>query len=297
MAPSTSVVVCSRGRPELLLDAVRSLLAMDVLPTEIVVVDQSDRPQPDLAAGTVGTGVPVDLRYLWNPDRGLSRARNVGVAAARGEIVAFLDDDMLVDPRWLDGFVRALTEGPDAGVRLVVSGQVRPGEPEVPGAWAPSTIADSEPATYRGRLRRDVLFAGNMALHRTAFDAVGIFDERLGAGTSLPSAEDNDFGYRLLRAGFTLAYRPEVVAVHRAWRRENALVRLRYDYGRGQGGFYATWVARGDWFMLRRAVGDLAGHLLRAARRLVTGRAREGVGDLAYTSGLLTGTVRRLASR
>jgi GT2 family glycosyltransferase len=296
-APTTTVVICSRGRPDLLADAVRSVLAMEVLPDELVVVDQSDQPQPDLAAGTIGVGSPVALRYLWAPDRGLSRARNVGVAAAKGDIVAFLDDDILVDPRWLDSVVRALTEGPDAGERLVISGQVRSGEPEVPGGWAPSTIDSPEPVTYRGRLRRDVLAAGNLALYRSAFDVVGTFDERLGAGTSLPSAEDNDFGYRLLRAGFTLAYRPEVVVVHRAWRREDALVRLRYDYGRGQGGYYAKYVARGDWFMLRRAAGDLAGHVLRAARRLVAGRVREAWGDVAYDYGILVGAVRRLSSR
>lgn len=295
MGHTTSVVICSRGRPSLLLDAVRSVLAMNLLPTEIVVVDQSDGPQVDLADGTLGT--PVAINYLWSPDRGLSRARNVGLAAAAGEIVAFLDDDMLVDGDWLDKIVIALTARSDRSDRYVISGQVRAGKPEIPGAWAPSTICDPLPKSYAGRLREDVLFAGNMALHRSVFDVVGTFDERLGAGTSLPSAEDNDFCYRLLRAGLTVEYRPEAVAVHRAWRRENVIDKLKYDYGCGQGGFYVKHISRGDWFMVRRFAADVSHHLVRAAVRVTRARLREARGDLAYTCGLLVGAVRWLQTR
>jgi GT2 family glycosyltransferase len=282
--PSASVVICSRGRPGLLLDAVRSVLSMDRLPSELIVVDQSDDRHPELARGLSGSA--VDVRYLWAPDRGLSRGRNVGVDAARGDVVAFLDDDMLVDAGWLAGLLDRLAE---KGDRCVVSGRVTPGEPEVPGAWAPSTIVDEEARSYAGRLDADVLFAGNMALYRSAFDEVGRFDERLGAGTTLPSAEDNDFCYRLLRQGFVIEYRPEMLAVHRAWRRENAQVVLKHDYGRGQGGFYAKHAAAGDRYMARRFVVDVARHLGRAARRLLKARPGLARSDLAYTRGLFEG--------
>lgn len=294
MAPSTSVVICSRGRPGLLIDAVHSVLAMSRLPSEIVVVDQSDEPHAALAAGTLDTSVAIN--YLWSPDRGLSRARNVGVASAEGEIVAFLDDDMLVDADWLESAVNALTRS-DHGDRNVVTGQVRPGEPEVPGAWAPSTICEPLPRSYAGRIGEDILFAGNMALHRTVFDVVGTFDERLGAGTSLPSAEDNDFCYRLLQAGLCVEYRPEAVAVHRAWRRETARFKLRYDYGRGQGGFYVKHISAGDWFMLRRFAADVSRHLVRAAVRLTRARLPQARSDLAYTYGLLVGAFCWLRTR
>jgi GT2 family glycosyltransferase len=281
---SVSVVICSRGRPGLLLDAVRSVLSMDRLPDELIVVDQSDERHPDLAAVT--PDAPVDVRYLWAPDRGLSRARNVGVDAARGDIVAFLDDDMLVDAAWLGRLLDRLTE---RGEKCVLSGRVTPGAPEVPGAWAPSTIVDDHARSYAGRLDEDVLYAGNMALYRSAFTEVGRFDERLGAGTALPSAEDNDLCYRLLQAGFVIEYRPEMVAVHRAWRRENALVRLKFDYGRGQGGFYAKYLTGGDRFMVGRITRDVSRHLRRSVRRLLRARLAEARSDLAYTGGLFVG--------
>jgi len=257
---------------------------MDRLPSELIVVDQSDDRHPQLAVGAPDT--PVEVRYLWAPDRGLSRARNVGVDAAHGDVIAFLDDDMLVDRRWLGRLVDRLAA---RGDRYVLSGKVTPGEPEVPGAWAPSTIVEDQARSYAGRLDADVLFAGNMALYRSVFDEIGRFDERLGAGTTLPSAEDNDFCYRLLRAGFAIEYRPEMEAVHRAWRRENAQVMLKHDYGRGQGGFYAKYATRGDRYMMRRFAVDVLRHLRRAARRLVRGRPGEARNDLAYTRGLFEG--------
>ena len=290
MSLTTSVLICSRGRPALLLDAVRSVLAMDRLPDQLVVVDQSDAPQADLAAGTVGDASSVTLTYLWSPDRGLSRARNVALRAATGDIVAIMDDDLLVDPHWLDAYVRGLTaSGEDA--RRVLTGLLREGAPETPGAWAPSTNIDTQPRSYSGPQRRDVLAAGTMAMYRSVAQDVGLFDERLGAGTSLPSAEDNDYCYRLLRAGYTIEYRPEASAVHRAWRRENALARLKFDYGHGQGGFYLKHLLAGDLSMARRLGGDVYGHLRRAVVRLMRRRLREALSDLTYIAGLGVGAV------
>ncbi len=284
--PRTSVIICSRGRPELLLDAVRSVLSMSHLPHELVVVDQSEKPQEHLAAARLTR--PVALTYLWSPDRGLSRARNVGVGAATGDVLAFLDDDMLAESDWLLTLTGLLAElGPDH----VVTGQVRAGEPEVPGAWAPSTITQPAARSYSGQLRRDVLYPNNMGLFRSAFAEIGLFDERLGAGSRFPSAEDNDLCRRLLLAGYVIDYRPEVVAVHRAWRRPDARSKLAYNYGRGQGAFYVKHLSRRDAFMLGRLAEDVYRHVSRAAVRTARSNIAGARSDLAYTRGVLGGAV------
>ncbi len=150
----------------------------------------------------------------------------------------------------------------------MVTGRAVGGQPESPGAFAPSLHLDPRPTVYRGRPGRDVLLPMNMALFRTAFAEVGGFDERLGVGTRFPSSEDNDFGFRLLEAGFDIVYDPDVVVVHRAWRRPAALLPLRWAYGRGQGAYYIKYWSRRDPYMLRRMGWDVGRHLKRAVRRL-----------------------------
>ncbi|HEX2175488.1 MAG TPA: glycosyltransferase [Nocardioidaceae bacterium] len=280
----SSVLICSRNRPDLLRDAVSSVLSMRTLPEELVVVDQSDEPHPELSADQ--PHAQVRLTYVWSRDRGLSRARNAGVAASSGELIGFLDDDVVADPDWLAVAVGRLRA---AGPRHVVTGRVEPGPPEVPGAWAPSTISDRAARSYRGRLRKDVLYPHNMAMFRSALVEVGGFDERLGTGTAYASAEDNDFCYRLLRAGYVVDYCPDAVVLHRAWRREDLLDGLKYGYGRGQGAFYVKYVQRRDWFMLRRFASDAARHSARALLRASRGDTYRARADLAYTRGLLSG--------
>jgi GT2 family glycosyltransferase len=282
----SSVVICSRNRPELLSDAVRAVLSMRTVPAELVVVDQSDRAHPDLR----GLPAPDGVRLLHVPsaERGLSRARNLGVSTASGDVLAFLDDDVLPEPDWLEAITDALRAG---GPRHVVTGRVDAGRPEVPGAWAPSVISDTRAHSYRGRQRQDVIYPHNMAMFREALDVIGTFDERLGTGSPFPSAEDNDFCYRLLVAGFTVDYHPAAVVTHRAWRDEGALSSLKMAYGRGQGAFYAKYILRRDWFMLVRLLDDLGRHAIRGVRRWQR-RDRDGArADLAYTCGLLRGAL------
>lgn len=288
-SPTTSLIISTRGRSEFLSAAVDAVLAGDALPTEIVIVDQSDEPDPRFAAEpTAGERI----RYLWSSDRGLSRGRNAGIAAARGEILAFIDDDILVPATWFGSIVAALLEaGPDS----VITGRVVSGAPEVPGAFAPSLSLSEAREAYRGRVGRDVLLPMNMAMFRSAFDRIGDFDVRLGVGSHFPSSEDNDLGYRLLEAGYAIVYRPDLVVTHRAWRRPAALLPLRWSYGRGQGAYFAKHASRRDRYMLRRLWWDVSRHLRRAPRRTVRD-PRLGAADVVYALAVLAGAAEWLTT-
>ena len=126
---------------------------------------------------------------------GLARAQNEAIRAATSDLVVFTDDDVLVDPEWLAEMTGALAGG---GPKTAVTGRVLATEPEGEGGRAIALATDPEPAVYEGRVRRDVLSGNSMGFHRSAFSGIGLFDERLGTGTSFGSASDNDFGYRLL---------------------------------------------------------------------------------------------------
>jgi GT2 family glycosyltransferase len=281
--PKTSLVISTRNRPALVWDVVRSVLDGDVLPTELIVVDQSDTPHEMLTERPPETA--ARLRYLWEPARGLSRGRNTGIAAADGQVLVFLDDDVLVPTTWFTTIVGALIE---AGPRAVVTGRVLPGEPEIAGGFAPSLILDDRPRVFHGRPGRDVLSSMTMAMYRSVFEEIGTFDVRLGVGSRFPSSEDNDFGYRLLEAGYTIVFDPAVVVRHRAWREPGALLPLRWAYGRGQGAYFIKHASRHDSYMWRRMGRDVLRHLKRAPRRFVR-NPQDGLADVVYSCAVLAG--------
>jgi len=284
-APSASVVICSRNRPVLLREAAESVLRGAVLPLEIVVVDQSDARDDVLAAMR---DERCEIRYLHDTERGVSRARNRGLGASRGEAVVFTDDDVLVDPSWLGTMLAALGA---MGPRGVVTGRVLATEHETPGGWAPALVADEQPAVYEGRIGRDVLEAGNMAMYRATLLEVGGFDPRLGPGTPFPAGEDNDMGYRLLAAGCRIRYEPGGVIYHRAWRGPEEYIPLRWRYGIGQGAYYAKHLRAGGAHMRGRLARLLGKHLSLALRRAPR-EPRAAGGHAAYIAGVVGGLVR-----
>lgn len=289
--PAASLIICSRNRPQLLTETVASVLQGEHVPAEIVVIDQSDKRHPSL--GTMPANHGCEIRYLWTHSVGLGRARNAGIAAARHDILAVTDDDMLAVPTWFGALIRALL---DAGPKSVVTGQVRPAATEVPGGFVPSTKIDEVPAVYEGRTDRDVLYMGNMAMYRSAIDDIGVFDERLGAGAPFPSAEDNDFGFRLLEAGYRIIYVPQAVLYHRAWRAERDYLRLRWNYGVGRGAVYAKHLSLRDRYMLRRIIDDTKAHIFLFLGRFRHER-RRAYGDLALIAGILFGVVKWLLTQ
>jgi GT2 family glycosyltransferase len=282
--PAT-LLISSRNRPVMLLDAVRSVLDGDELPDEIVVVDQSDVENPVLARFR-STEVP-SFRYLWSPSVGASRGRNLAIHEARNEILVLTDDDMLAPAGWFGAIVAALA---DAGPRSVVTGSVLPLRFKEGRGHVPSTHEGREPAVYEGWVDADVLYTGNMAMWRTAVDDVGLFDERLGPGTRFPAAEDNDFGLRLLRAGYRILYEPRAALYHRAWRRGVDYLRLQWDYGVGRGAFYAKHSKHRDARMGVRMIKDLGATLAYSAGHL-SREPYHSVGGAATALGILSGAV------
>ena len=297
--PHTSLIIGSRNRPALLAETVQSVLEGEHLPTEIVVIDQSDTPNAMLTSSTNGstngsTNVPeCNIRYMWSHSVGVSRARNAGIALAKYDVLAMIDDDVLVSPTWFGALIGGLMNaGPDA----IVTGQVRLAAEGDAGGFAPSTRLDEQRTVYAGRVNADVLFSGNAAFHRDVFDHVGGFDERLGPGTRFPAAEDNDLGFRLLEAGYRIVYLPEAVVYHRAWRSERDYPSLRWNYGRGQGAFFAKHAHLRDRYMLARLWRSIRRYSVRALRRTRAERSL-AIGDALFALGLCVGAARWLITQ
>jgi GT2 family glycosyltransferase len=211
--------------------------------------------------------------------------------AARTPLLIYTDDDVLVDAGWLGPMVRELAE---MGPRGVVTGRVLAAPDGVPGGFAPALVASEAPAEYQGRLRRDVLEAGNMGVHRATLLELGGFDEELGPGTGFPAGEDNDMGFRLLAAGCRIRYLPQAVIYHRAWRGPEEYLPLRWRYGIGQGAYYAKHLHLRDGYMAGRLARLLRHHLWLSLRRAPK-EPTAAAGHLVYVGGVLSGLARRLS--
>jgi GT2 family glycosyltransferase len=283
--PATSLLICSRNRAQLLWETIQSILKGDEVPTEMIVIDQSNTPDSDLM--NFQSQRKCEFRYVWSEKKGVSIGRNMAVSIASYPVLAFTDDDMLVTPAWFGAIIRTLLA---IGSRGVVTGQVLSSEEGSEGI-APSIRKDHESIIYQGRLNRDVLFTGNMASYRSVFDHVGGFDSRLGPGTHYPAAEDNDFAFRLLEAGYSIVYDPCSTVYHRVWRSKEQSLRLSWNYGCGQGAFYAKYFSLKDPFTIKRMARNVSGYLSRVPFRILRQRA-QAYRDILYVGGLLYGAAR-----
>jgi glycosyltransferase involved in cell wall biosynthesis len=220
-----SVAVCTRHRPEQLRRALGSLLSQSEPPLEILVVDNGseDGSTRDL----LRQELPA-VRYLVEPVAGLDFARNRALREARGEVVAFLDDDAVAAPEWAAALLRPFRAAHTGAVTGRVEALALETEAqrlfEANGGFGRGTGAVRLPRDARRPLhgRRAPLIAWavsvgsgcNLAVHRERMLALGGFDEALDLGPALPGGGDHDALWRLLEAGFDVVYEPAAVAFH-----------------------------------------------------------------------------------
>lgn len=225
-APMVSVVVCTRDRPDSVVTALRELTALLYRSFEIVVVDNAPRTDATEKAVREAFGGDSRVRYVREPRPGLSRARNRGVAEASADIVAFTDDDVRVDRRWLDGIARGFQAAPDvacvtgliATARLENAAQLYFHLREAWGTECERRIFDLARNRDQSPLypySPGIFGAGaNFAMSRTVLKELGGFDEALGAGTPSGGGEDLDLFMRVILAGHCLVYEPAAIVSH-----------------------------------------------------------------------------------
>ncbi|WP_144712476.1 glycosyltransferase family 2 protein [Curtobacterium pusillum] len=250
--PSTSVVLCTRDRADQLRGALDSLLALDHPDFEVVIVDNapSDESTRELVEAIAATDPRV--RYVREPVPGLSSARNAGVRAAQHEIVAFTDDDVVVDRSWLRAVASGFSRGDDV---VCVSGLVASGELRTPTQrWFDERVTWSRNLVPRvHRLSAppadrplfpfavgDYGTGANFAMRREAVLELGGFDEALGVGTVTGGGEDIDMFSRVVLSGAALVVEPAALVWHRH-RADLAALRLQ---ARGYGTGLGAWLTK-----------------------------------------------------
>ena len=210
--PQVSVVVAAFNRAESLRRLIDSLLRQDGgVSFEIIVADNASiDTTPDVAAQFAAAGHCV--RYVHESRRGVSYARNAGAAVARGPILAFTDDDQHVAPTWISTIVKVLAEHPQVDA---IGGRVLAEWEHPRPRWITAQLLGPVSLFDRGdcrlRLHRRqwmCLPGGNLAIRRTVFEALR------GFSCEYLRSQDREFTVRLLLAGGTAMYVPELVVYH-----------------------------------------------------------------------------------
>ena len=207
-----SIIVASGSGAEALAPTLRSLAA-NVFPAnwevELLLVESGGRHGAQEALRDLPSS-RLQGRYLLEPQRGKSRALNLALSQARGEIALFTDDDVLVPPDWIERLSAPIRAGAAGGVVGWVAMAPHLGRPwmqRLHRAWLAST------ADYLDPKNPSELIGANMAVRMSALREAGGFDPELGPGVT-NGGEESLLSWQLRRAGHHLVALPEVVVEH-----------------------------------------------------------------------------------
>lgn len=250
-APLVTVVIATRERAQLLSRCLESVQALRYPRFEVVVVDNA--PETDSTLTLVKERFGDRVRYVREPMRGLAAAHNRGLAETLGEIVAFTDDDVVVDPGWLDALAAGFAD-PAVGcvTGLILPASLRT-ETQVrleahggfsKGFRSRRYSTDSPPADQplfpftAGRLGS----GANMAFRTESLRAIGGFDPAVGTGTPAKGGDDLLSFFRILVHGYALLYQPQALVWHHHRDRPEDMDGQAFGYGAGLGAYLTAAV-------------------------------------------------------
>lgn len=243
--PRVTVAVCTRDRPDDMKLCLEAICQLDYPNLEILVVDNAPK--------TEGTKTLIDnyypqVRYVREPRPGLDWARNRAILEATGEIIAYTDDDVVVDKGWVKAIAQTFAENSEV---MAITGLVAPYELETEAQvlfedyggfgrgfeqkWYQVQSGQAFPWQWLGAGQFGT--GANMAFRRSVFDEIGYFDPALDVGTPTNGGGDLEMYFRVLKAGHTLVYEPKALIWHRH-RRDYAQLRRQISFN---GSLYALW--------------------------------------------------------
>ena len=234
-----SIVICTRNRAQHVDNCIKAILANSDTVFELIVVDNAS--DDDSTRRVVANY--NNVRYISEPRKGLDIARNTGAQNAQYNIIAYTDDDVVVDREWVSKLKKCFNDP----TVMSVTGQVFPIALNTRSqyiferywgfnkGYVPYTFDHDY---FMSKLELgvpvwDIGAGANMAFRREVFDLVGWFDERLDVGAAGCSG-DSEFWYRILAEGWNCYYCPQMYVYHNHRETEEALTNQVFNYMRGQ---------------------------------------------------------------
>lgn len=220
--PAISAVVCTYDRYDLLAEAIASLQAQTLSPErfDIIIVDNGPNAEQSEERRATYESIP-NLRWFWESTPGLSNARNRGVAESEADLIAFLDDDALAAPDWLEATLRAFDELPPTDG--VLGGRILPRwTVPRPGWLSDGLLIYLSVIDWPGDIARPIadnewIAGANIIFRRSLLNDLGGFDVNLGrtgGAQILLGNEEKEMIERCRVAGSRCIYDPRVVVQH-----------------------------------------------------------------------------------
>lgn len=210
--PLVSIVVCTYNRAEMLRGALESLTRIEVGPDfscELVVIDNNSSDATAQVFEEVAPKFPYPARRVFESQPGVVFARNRGVTEARGEWVAFFDDDEHAEPQWLRELLAMARVKNCRSVGGAIHLQLPEGTQRELSPISRMLLGEirmESPQTFHARSTPS---CGNLLIHRSVFEVIGMFDPAYNR-----RGEDTDFYLRMYHAGITAWFAPAAITHH-----------------------------------------------------------------------------------
>lgn len=218
--PRITACICTYNRDQFLYAALESLAKQELSAEayEIILVDNNSTDQTQKLAGAFAANYPdIHFHNFLEEKQGLSNARNCGIKEAKGEIIAFIDDDAIADPYYLTNLLQFFDANPSvmaAGGKILPYFYPHDQEPAwlswyLIGLLSCLDLGDQEKPFPRYPI------GCNMIFRQSVFDHIGEFDPRLGRiENRLMGSEEKDLFIRVKEAGLPVYYVPQALVYH-----------------------------------------------------------------------------------
>ena len=233
--PSFSIIVPTCNRPRQLRECLGALAMLDYPKScfEVIVVDDGSKPA---LQATDFDGFSGRMRWLRQPNAGPAAARNFGAEKAKGDYLAFTDDDCMPGPGWLNGFARAFEKAPQA----LVGGRTANGLPGNTYSTTSQMIVNAATDYFLATHSQFQFFpSNNVAIPADLFRSIGGFD------VSFRTSEDRDLCDRWVRQGYRLIYTSNAFIQHYHELTLRGFLRQHFGYGKGANQFHRARARRG----------------------------------------------------
>jgi glycosyltransferase involved in cell wall biosynthesis len=232
--PFVSIIVPALNEEQMIRDCLLSLVHLEYPKErrEILVVDNGSTDR----TAEIVSSFPV--QYLYEKRIGPPAARNRGIGASKGELIAFTDADCIASRAWLSELVKAF-EAKDVGA---VAGEVVAYPTKTPAEWYAAKVRHLSPQKYLARPLLPFAAFANLAFRREVFDRIGPLDE------DIPWGESTDYCTRFFReSGLQLQFAPKALIFHRHRSTSREFFRQQVRYGRGHAMLYIKYRQEIPW--------------------------------------------------